>query len=368
MPSSDLPVPTEAGSGDEASKPDVSAWQKLAAQQLVRYEALFKLLEDIHGLDDVASIAEEVTRQWKYFANVAHWHMVLRDENAFLVIDGARGQVAFGRVSGKDLLPWDLRHWQQQRPLKLRIADADPTLGLPDQLRGSNQCEAQVLPILGGAQSTAVLTVTSRREPFTDLDDKFIRLLAYYFADRIASILLQKRTVELLYAKATRDSLTGLLNRGAILEQLETMLTAARQGADPLSVMVIDIDFFKVINDSYGHQTGDKVLCEVARRLQDTVRGKDRVGRYGGEEFLVVLGDCGLDKVSFASERIRRAIAEEPFATAGFAPSQIRVTISAGTASTTGSMGYDAFGLIKMADNALYESKANGRNRVTISM
>jgi diguanylate cyclase (GGDEF)-like protein len=343
------------------------AWQNLAAQQLVRYEALFKLLEDIHGLEDISAIAEQVNRQWKYFANVAHWHMVLADETSYVIVEGFRGQTKLSRVPGQELSSWDLRHWQQQRPIKVQIARVDPAIPVPDHLLGSNLYEVQVLPILRGAQCGAILTVTSRHEPFTDIDDKYIRLLAYYLVDRIASIVLQKRTVELLYAKATRDSLTGILNRGAILEQLETMLTTAKQGADPLSVIIVDIDFFKVINDSHGHQTGDKVLCEVAQRLQAAIRGKDFLGRYGGEEFLLVLGDCSLEQVNFASERIRRAIAETPFATAGIAPIQIKVTISAGTASTTGSMGYDAYGLIKMADNALYRSKAKGRNRITIS-
>lgn len=344
---------------------NLSVWHSLTAQQLVRYEALFKLLEDIHGLQDIAAIADQVNKQWKYFANVAHWRMVLADDSAPMIIEGFRGQTVVSQVAGNQLSSWDRHHWQQQRPIIVPMANLDPEPPPPENLLGKNLHELQVIPILRGSQCFAILTATSRREPFTDIDNKYIRLLATYLADRIASILLQKRTVELLYAKATRDSLTGILNRGAILEQFEGMLEKAKHEDAPLSIILVDIDYFKVINDNYGHQTGDKVLCEVARRLQDAIRCGDHVGRYGGEEFLIVLGGCSREQVTLAAHWVHRAIGDAPFATAGIAPIEIKVTISAGTASTTGSIGYNAFGLIKQADNALYTSKAQGRNRVT---
>lgn len=344
-----------------------SIWHDLTAQQLVRYEALFKLLEDIRGLEDIAAIADQVNKQWKYFANVAHWRMVLAENSSYVIIEGFRGQSVVSQVAGNELSSWDRHHWQEQRPISVSMANLDPEPPLPENLLGKNLRELQVLPILRGAQCFAILTATSRREPFTDIDHKYIRLLAAYFADRVASILLQKRTVELLYAKATRDSLTGILNRGAILDQFEAMLESAKQARAPLSLILVDLDYFKVINDNYGHQTGDKVLCEVAQRLQEAISCCDYVGRYGGEEFLIVLSGCTREQVILAAHRVHRAIGDAPFVTAGMAPLEIKVTVSAGTASTTGTMGYDAFGLIKLADNALYKSKAQGRNRINFS-
>jgi diguanylate cyclase (GGDEF)-like protein len=352
---------------DLPAAPDgLSAWHGSTAQQVVRYEALFTLLEDILGLNDIAAIAQQVNKQWKYVANVASWRLLLADQRSFLVIDGFAGRAKIEQVAEQDLPPWDRHHWKQQRPALVKVTDLAPGLMPPAHLVGKNIPEIQVLPLVRSDQCNAILTVSSRHDPFTDLDNKYIRLLGYYFADRVQAILLQKRTVELLHTKATRDSLTGILNRGTILEQLEAMLSQAKQNAYQVSIIIADIDYFKVINDSYGHQTGDKVLREVAQRLQSEIRGSDAVGRYGGEEFLIILERCGAEQVATVAERFHRTITANTFTAVGFSTPEIKVTISGGTASTDGSMGYNAFALIKVADDALYKSKAGGRNRITL--
>ncbi len=339
-----------------------SDWNELAAQQLVRYEALFKLLDDMQGTEDIATISRQVTKQWKYFANVASWRLVVCQQNDYLVIDGFRGEVRIAEV--QMLSPWDLYHQALQRPYSVRtdgpIVDPLP----PEHLTGKGFVEIRAMPFLRADRLAALLSVASRQEPFSELDSKFIRIFGNHLVERVSNILFRHQATEALIHKATRDALTGLYNRGAIMERLERQLALARRTGHPLSVILADIDFFKSVNDQHGHLAGDDVLREVARRLKEQARDNDILGRYGGEEFLFVLFPCSADKVGIAAERFRRAIAAAPVcSTAGL--QAIDVTISLGTASTCAQPDVRMDALLKRADKALYLSKANGRNRVT---
>ncbi len=160
---------------------------------------------------------------------------------------------------------------------------------------------------------------------------------------------------------ATRDFLTGLWNRGAIIERLNRELARARRESCPLGVILADIDHFKRINDSYGHSAGDAVLQKTAERLIETVRPYDFVGRYGGEEFLILVNQRNLmDTVSIA-KRLCRAIAATPIGVAG---TSTTVTASFGVAGTDSLGVTDHGALIDAADRALYRAKNLGRNRV----
>lgn len=332
------------------------------AQQLVRYEALFKLLDDIQTLDDIEVIARHVAKQWKYFANVTLWRLVVPNDGRFQVIDGFRGEAHIEDVPALSL--WDEHHWKRQRPRLVRMADPLEEPAPPDHLVGKAISEIEVLPFARMGRCIGLLSVAARHEPFSDLDYKFIRIFGSYFADRISDILLRRQATEALINKATRDALTGLLNRGTIIERLGDQLALSKRAGKPLSVILADIDFFKVINDSHGHLAGDAVLREVSRRLQAQTLSGDSVGRYGGEEFLFVLYPCSAEEVVKAAERFRRAIAETPVAIESDVPSDIRVTISLGTSSTSGQEDARMENLLKRADDALYRSKASGRNRV----
>jgi len=166
-----------------------------------------------------------------------------------------------------------------------------------------------------------------------------------------------------LQFSASHDSLTGLWNRGAILDKLNQELARRKRTGDPLGVVMADIDHFKKINDTYGHLIGDAVLREVTRRLSAAVRLYDAVGRYGGEEFLMIFPGCGAARLATSAERLRHCIAEDPVETD---KGQIQVTLSLGLASAEqgekNSQGCDSF--IRTADEALYLAKVNGRNRV----
>ncbi|HEY6458113.1 MAG TPA: diguanylate cyclase [Steroidobacteraceae bacterium] len=173
----------------------------------------------------------------------------------------------------------------------------------------------------------------------------------------------QHRERQALLERATRDALTGLWNRATILEFLTGELERARNHGGPLAVAVIDVDFFKHINDTFGHAGGDEVLKELARRLQATLRQRDFLGRYGGEELLVVMPGLALEDRSGLMDALRTNICATPFRVGA---DELRVTVSVGGAWMDGTQeGSDE--LIRRADAALYEAKAAGRNRVFCS-
>lgn len=166
---------------------------------------------------------------------------------------------------------------------------------------------------------------------------------------------------EALREQATHDGLTGLLNRSAILEVLETEWVRSHREKHAVSVLMVDLDHFKRVNDRHGHQAGDVVLCESAARMRSAVRRYDSLGRYGGEEFLVVLPGCDMAGALSHAERLRIALDSEPFSIAG---QGISVTCSIGCASHPEDAVASAEELVCAADAALYAAKNQGRNRI----
>jgi diguanylate cyclase (GGDEF)-like protein len=161
--------------------------------------------------------------------------------------------------------------------------------------------------------------------------------------------------------KATHDALTSLWNRGKILEVLDTAL----QHVDSIAVLMCDIDHFKAINDKYGHLTGDAVLRELALRLRAGVRADDLIGRYGGEEFLIVLNGCDAPRLQERADRLRKSVSESSFLTdAG--PISFTVSIGA-VAVTREDAAIPAETILGLADDALYRAKRDGRDRVVIA-
>ncbi len=163
---------------------------------------------------------------------------------------------------------------------------------------------------------------------------------------------------EALREQATHDGLTGLLNRSSILEGLDDEISRAARSNQPVSVIMADLDRFKLVNDTHGHVAGDAVLREAALRLKSSARRYDSVGRYGGEEFLIVLPGCDAAAAVAQAKRMRDAIAATPFLT----PSEpLLVTASLGVSCSS---HCPPEYLVHQADEALYAAKAGGRNRV----
>ena len=181
------------------------------------------------------------------------------------------------------------------------------------------------------------------------------------FRMRVSSYIDKKIIEEqndILKKIAIRDSMTLLLNHENLLKKLAEEIERSRRIQYPLSVLMLDIDYFKNINDRYGHLTGDKVIIKVAQILNDICRFSDIVGRYGGEEYLIITPDTGLKDAVILAERIRQKIQSAEF-TQG-----ICVTVSGGISEYKGGSVED---LIKNADTMLYKAKSNGRNRFEIA-
>ncbi|NOX75064.1 MAG: diguanylate cyclase [Gammaproteobacteria bacterium] len=177
----------------------------------------------------------------------------------------------------------------------------------------------------------------------------------------IYQLQLQELT-EKLREMSNRDGLTQLFNRRYIEENLDMEFQRAKRYKHPLSVILSDIDFFKKVNDTHGHLAGDEVLRIVSQRLQNGLRNVDVLGRYGGEEFMVVLPDTSLEGARVLAERLRQAVEETPIEAEG---ASLNVTVSLGiTELREATAGYQQ--LIAEADTGLYQSKENGRNCVTI--
>jgi two-component system, cell cycle response regulator len=161
---------------------------------------------------------------------------------------------------------------------------------------------------------------------------------------------------------AITDALTGLHNRRYMESHLATLAEQASTRGKPLALMILDVDYFKAINDTYGHDAGDDVLREFALRIRKSIRGIDLACRYGGEEFVIVMPETDLHVAGLIAERLRRAIAGEPFSVSKGAK-RIEVTISIGL-TTLERKGEAVTDLLKRADMALYRAKHDGRNRV----
>jgi two-component system, cell cycle response regulator len=189
-------------------------------------------------------------------------------------------------------------------------------------------------------------------------------VLARVNASRRA-VEMQKQLVEMaqkLEELSDRDDLTGIFNRRHFGATLDHAFDHSSRYHRPLSVALIDVDSFKNVNDSFGHQAGDTVLAEVAKRFSRSVRSSDYLARYGGEEFVVLLPETQLDDAVSFGEKLRTAVESAPVPIAG--DRALKVTVSVGTASLAHTQFNSPSELLGAADQALYRAKRNGRNRV----
>jgi len=174
--------------------------------------------------------------------------------------------------------------------------------------------------------------------------------------------LVQAR--EAMRFKATHDILTGVWNRGAILEALDREVWRSRREGRSLGVLIADLDHFKSVNDTYGHLAGDIVLRDISKRMETEVRPYDAVGRYGGEEFLILLPGCNDVAVREKADQLRDVIARQPVSTEA---GELRITMSIGGVATGDWPADSANHILQMADLALYRAKEEGRNRTVVA-
>jgi two-component system cell cycle response regulator len=227
--------------------------------------------------------------------------------------------------------------------------------------------------VLPGGRNIAVLPMSAEGTPIGALvlelgdgvdarTERHVMSVAEQFASHAGLALSSAWLLEEVGRLAVTDSLTGLANRRALEREAGRFTARAVRRGEPLSLVLLDVDHFKALNDTFGHQAGDDVLREVALTLQRAARSEDIVSRYGGEEFAVLMPDCDEDEAATVAERLRLAVSD-----GGSDPA---VTISGGVATYVPSKGgatLDLHDLLRGADLALYVSKRGGRNRISLA-
>ncbi len=234
------------------------------------------------------------------------------------------------------------------------------------------------LAIVGIAFAAALLIAAGLQTLGTTLPPTALALLnaallaallagpVYWFVRRsLHSQYLKRREAERIGADMTQlaitDTLTRIMNRRGITVSLLDAMAQAERYNTPLSIAMADIDHFKRINDTHGHEAGDKVLAQIASVLSDTLRMPDKVGRYGGEEFLIVFPHTGIAQARKIAERMRNAVHKSVFDLGG---ARAQITVSFGV--TQFQRGEDLEQLLSRVDKALYQAKAGGRNLVAV--
>lgn len=234
--------------------------------------------------------------------------------------------------------------------------------------------EADYIPGVFGARSEIAIPLTVKGRVIGILNSESVRPKAYSKANIPAlSLIAQQAAVVLRTAQlheetrrlASTDHLTGLWNRRHLLEQLELNLSRARRFKEQLAVVFIDLDHFKEINDRYGHPAGDATLERIGRALGESIREPDLIGRMGGEEFAVILIQCGSERAFQVAERLRRKIRNLRLEPQG--QYDLQLSLSAGI-SVFPDDASTLEELFRQADAALYEAKTQGRNRVVLAM
>lgn len=232
---------------------------------------------------------------------------------------------------------------------------------LADAFRASRVESLTISPIIDEGHAIGVMTAFFQRpRPVEEVSLELKEALTKQAAQVLMRIRLQQRVQEL----AMHDHLTGLPHRKLFDDQLQDFLSEAVAEHGSLSLLFLDLDGFKAVNDVLGHPMGDALLAQVGRRIRATVRDVDAVGRYGGDEFVIACRRAGEDVAMQVAERVRAAI-EEPFEGV---PPQPAVSVSIGVAvvDAVGGLAPDLDHIVRVADTAMYESKATGRNRITL--
>lgn len=232
------------------------------------------------------------------------------------------------------------------------VADAVLMNLLPD----SNNLSA--IPLVAEGETVGVLVCSWGASNKRRVTQPMIDLMQNV-AGRVALSLSNTFLLAEVQRLASVDGLTGLPNRRTFNQAIEREVARAKRNGQPVSLLMLDIDHFKLVNDQYGHQMGDTVLAESASGVMDACRGEDLPARYGGEEIVVIMPNCSAEQALEAADRIRRALGDANVALPG--------THASGGVATFPNHADDVTGLLAAADEALYQSKENGRDRCTLS-
>jgi diguanylate cyclase (GGDEF)-like protein len=216
------------------------------------------------------------------------------------------------------------------------------------------------LPLAVEGEILGCLSLNSDQPNAFDAQDlQFLSVIGY----QMAASLKHFQRFSSIKNMATYDTLTGLYNRRYFEERLGVEAEKSFYSGIPLSLVMVDIDHFKKINDTFGHTEGDQILCEISSVLKNSVRRNDMVARYGGEEFILILPEAGLEQSFVIAERIRQLVEKTLFEVGR---AQVHLTLSMGISNFPSHRVKSKEELVKMADQALYDAKRGGRNKVCI--
>lgn len=318
-------------------------------------EAVFSKLENYtrYHFDVEGQLMETIGLDQRHRHQHRHQHEDLLYETQLLRQVLADGDQSSGKIFFEFLTNWLVFHILGTDMLMARQIEAIN--------QGKSAAEAYSAEEQDGRNSTKLLLsavknllyqISSRNKQLVELNQTLEQRV-------------QERTFELSVANqklrelASTDGLTGVLNRRAFMEEASSLLQLAQRYNHPLSLLMIDADHFKKVNDNYGHQVGDRVLVHLSNVIRHCLRGTDKLGRIGGEEFAVVLPETDLEQTAVLTERLLSAVRNEEIEIEGAIP--LRVTVSIGVV-TLSPLSTEIDALMKQADVALYQAKAKGRD------
>jgi diguanylate cyclase (GGDEF)-like protein len=239
----------------------------------------------------------------------------------------------------------------EKRKLRPKQMMMDPKATLKSHL---------TLPLTVEGEILGCISLNSDQPNAFDAQDlQFLSVIGY----QMAATLKHFQRFSSIKNIAIYDTLTGLYNRRYFEEKLGVDAQKSFHGGTPLSLVMVDLDHFKKVNDAFGHTEGDQVLCKISSLLKNSVRKKDTVARYGGEEFILILPEAGLEESFVIAERIRRLVERTSFEVG---QAQVNLTVSMGISHFPSHRAKSKEELVKMADRALYDAKRGGRNKVCI--
>jgi len=321
---------------------------------------LSTIINAIHSNVELPKIIEAAGSTLPHLFNIGAFSILLRkDLDLYIYCDESTGKLFIDEVARNSIKTLAFLIGEQLRLEQIRTHIERRRFESRQMGPSSGRLKSYIcLPLINEGKVLGCASLNSDSPNAFDVQTlQFFSLITY----QTTSSMKASQVISSMKDMAVYDTLTRLYNRSQLNQVLEAEFKKSFIEKHPLSVIMVDIDHFKAINDRYGHDEGDKVLIHVASLLKASLRKHDVVGRFGGEEFVVVLPKAMMKDALVIGERIRRSVEATPLAVG---KEKVHLTVSLGVAAIPAVWPESKEELIKFADTALYEAKGKGRNRV----